>query len=291
MEFPYGKILEPWPDGFVPPELWPEYGDIADPPVICTRELVGGDGSPVGVRWALGPLVFEDYVSKDEPNLEASKKGRLARNRVLMWHRVGRSDTPKGWRQFSQTPWRVDGYVDLAAGDYTERWHKNARRDLRLWKSDFAPTYTIEKLDMPAYSAAYKQSLIAKRAGLDRLRALERRFDAPVKNYIDLWGIRSPEGKIVGGTGIIYSPTHKHSTHLAPFITAEGRSVFAATALIDHWFQESKRKGCPMAITINFWYPSQPKGWRGFSEFKSHFGFDFVAHPPTLYRFQRGKLF
>ncbi len=290
MDFLYGKITPAWPDGFVPPEVWPEYGTLGDPASLCAREHVGIN--PRGTRWGLGPLVFEEYMSDKEPDMEASKHGCLARNRIIMWHRLLRTDIPKGWHLLSRRPWRVDGVIELRHDvDYTSTWNKNARRDLRLWREQFASTYVIERVDLQEYSTAYKNSLVAKRINMDRLYQLERRFETEAKEHINLWVVRSPQGKIIAGTAIIYSPTYKSSAHFSPFIVQEGRSVFAATALVDHWFAQTLQRGYRFAVSTNFWFPSQPKDWKGFSEFKSHFGFIFVEHSPTLYRFRRGKLY
>ncbi len=290
MDFPYGEILPALPDGFQPPEVWPEYGNLADPAGICKREEVGN--FPRGIRWALGPLCFEEYTGDSEPDIDAARGGTLARPRTVMWHRVRRTDTPRGWYAFSKKPWRVDGVCPLQTGDdYTRRWHKNARRDLRLWQETHAQHYTIEPVLLGEYAHAYRQSLVAKRVDLERLYQLERRQQTAAKEHTELWVVRNKNGTIVGGTGVIYSPTCKHSTHFAPFITKEGRGVFAATALVDHWFAQTKERGYSFAVTTNFWFKSQPRGWKGFSEFKSHFGFEFVQYPPTLYKFVGGKIF
>lgn len=290
MQFIYGDILPEMPEGFMAPEDWPEHGTVGDPASICVREEVGV--APKGIRWAFGPICFEEYTSDTEPDLVESEKGALPRPRTIMWHRVQRSDVPKGWYAFSKHPWRIDGVLDLEANsDYTALWHKNARRDLRLWKEQFAPSYRIEKTSLDEYAAAYRTSLIAKRVDLERLYQLERRMNTSAREHIELWIVRNQSGVVIAGTAIIYSPTYKHSTHLAPFITAEGRSAYAATALIEHWFEETRARGYRFAVTTNFWFQGQPKDWRGFSEFKSHFGFSYVAYPPTLYRFKGGKFF
>jgi len=264
MQFIYGDILPKIPEGFVPPEEWPEYGAVAEPAGICAREEVGTH--PRGIRWALWPFCFEEYTSDTEPDLGASRRGALARPRLIMWHRLRRSDTPTGWRAYSHKPWRVDGVRELVSGqDVTDGWHKSARRDLRLWREEFLPTYRIEKISLKEYAQAYRASLIAKRVNIERLLQLERRTGLPAWQHIELWGVRNPSGTIIAGTAIIYSPTHKHSTHFAPFITAEGRDTYAATALMEHWFKESLARGCRFAVSTNFWFAGYPKNWQGFS--------------------------
>ncbi|MDB5225065.1 MAG: hypothetical protein JWL87_17 [Candidatus Adlerbacteria bacterium] len=292
MDFLYGK-LEQAPEGFCPPEMWPEYAIVSQPTWPCTSEGVGKD--PSGVRWGLWPFTFEDYISDKEPNLQESRKGTLARNRVITWERVRKTNIPRGWMQFSRAPSRIDGVLSLDQDqDYTLSWNKNARRDLRIFKDKVASgLYAVVPISMDAFAGAYRQSLIAQRVDLRRLEDLERKFAHPAaQGHIKLWGVRNTQtDAIVAGTAINYSPTYKNSTHIAPFILEEGRHLCAATGLIDHWFAESIKHGCTFATTLNFWFKGQPKEWRGFSEFKSHFGFQFVAYPPRLYKFVLGKIF
>ena len=291
MKFPYGTILPEIPKEFTPPEMWPEYGYLADPAPWCKREQL--QDNPVVIRWSLWPLCFEQYVGDNEPDIARASNGALVYNRFVLWRRMRDNSTPKGWKRGFGV-WRVDGYQLLTQeDDFVKRWNKNARRDLRMWEENHANhTHFIEEITLEEYAAAYKESLIAKKENLDRLRTLERKWCIQtVRQHTILYGVRrKSDGKIVGGSAVIFSPTFKSSTHVAPFILSEGRTIFAATALVHAWFKESLRRGCPTVMTINFYYPGQPKGWKGFSEFKSHFGYEYAAYPPVLWRFVRGKL-
>ena len=292
MEFIYGE-LEQAPEGYCPPEMWPEYSYITQPAPVCAREWVGQE--PRGIRWSLWPFTFEDYYGDTVPDMQASGAGTLARSRIITWERVRPVQKPRGWMQATSLPSRIDGVLPLAAGaDYTERWHKNARRDLRLFKEGLeAGRYTIEPLSWEQFEENYKQSLVAKRVDLTRLDDVRHRLAyAQTRDNIEFWGVRdTATGVLLAGTGIIFSPTHASSTHIAPFILAGGRDIYAATGLIDHWFARTQERGYRFAMTLNFWFKSQPKEWKGFSEFKSHFGFMFVAYPPILYKFVWGKIF
>lgn len=292
MEFQYGTILPNLPDKFVPPEMWPEYGHIADPVSICKRELL--QEKPVVVRWSLWPLTFEQYWGDKKPDVQAHSSGPLARNRIVYWRPLRAIDSaPPGWHRSLEKIFRIDGYQQLTDEDFTLRWNKNARRDLRLWQEKHEnKTHTVEEISPEEYAAAYSESLIAKREGVDRWHDLERKLTVPVmKVNTKLYGLRDfATKKIVAGTAVIYSPTYQSSTHFAPFIHEEARMVYAATALVNYWFEESRKAGCPNVMTTNFWHKGKPKGWRGFSEFKSHFGWDYVAYPPAYWRFVPGKL-
>ena len=290
MHFPYGEILPEIPAEFVPPDMWPEYGALADPVPICRRELVSE--SPVAVRWGVWPLFFEQYWGDQAPDLGASgKRGELAYNRLVLWRRLHDGPAPRGWHRAMGRTVRVDGYQRLE-GDFTTRWNKNARRDLRLWQADYLnKTHHIEPVSFDEYAIAYKKSLISKREGNYRLNELEHKLTVPLsREHTIMLGVRNRSGDIVAGSAVIFSPICKSSTHLAPFIKEEGRATYAATALIHHWFEESLRRGLPVVMSTNFWHPGKPKSWKGFSEFKSHFGFQFVEYPPALWRFKSGKL-
>src|SRR3989344_4400918 len=108
MECIYGPLAKELPDGFAPPEMWPEFPATARPVGICRRELVGTH--PRGVRWSLWPLTFEEYVGDDAPDLKASDKGKLAYNRLVMWRRITPVAPPPGWRAWAKGPWRLDEF-------------------------------------------------------------------------------------------------------------------------------------------------------------------------------------
>lgn len=288
--FPYGTLERSLADGFFPPECWPEYGHFADIEPFFNKERVGKNGE--GLRWSFWPLTFEEYVGDEEPYISLGKEGALAYNRVVQWKRVRSEKVAHGWKTLSNT-WRIDGYFPIQElPDYLAHWKKNARRDLALWKKvEQDGTYAIEEIPLEEYSRAYTGSQVAGRIGRGRLTELQRKLTLPeVSANTTLWGVRNTVSqKLVGGVALIHSPTFRSSTHAAPFMTKEGVGVFASTALMDKWFSEAQRRQDKFLITMTFWYPGQPKRWKGFSEFKSHFGWRYVAYPPILMRFVRGK--
>jgi hypothetical protein len=291
MDFLYGEINPTPPPLVAPPEAWPEYGRLADPMGLCTREEVGQN--PRGIRWSLWPLTFEEYISDTEHDLAASQAGKLARNRLIIWKRIRGGKVPPGWRQASQKPWRIDGYHDLALGpDYTARWHKNARREAHLWHEEHAARYHIEEISLEEFCRAYRASLTAKKAGAALLAALVRMHALPARENIVLWGVRNKKtGDIIAGTAAIFSPTHKSSVRFCPFMLPEARHCYASVALVDHWFAHAQATGIQYLLFTCFWQAGDPKGWRGPAEFKSHFGLSYIAYPPELTRFVVGKIF
>ncbi len=293
MEFPYGEIVKEIPQGLAPPDVWPEFGQIANPPIICAREEVGKN--PKGIRWSLWPLTFENYVGDTEPDLEESKNGRLAFNRVQMWDRVTRTDIPQGWHQFSDKSWRVDGFSMLnPEEDYTSKWHKSARRDLRVWQKEYLnKKCIIEEISFREFRDAYKKSTVAKKVGTALLHVLERKQKVPVaKANSVIWGVRDLKSKkIIAGNVNYYSPTYRSSVREFPFILPEALGGHASIALMDHWIAESLKRNVETIWATFFWFPGAPKDWKGFSAFKAQFGYKYIAYPPILYRFVRGKIF
>jgi hypothetical protein len=289
-DFPYGNVVPAASDIF-PPESWPEFGFVGNPPALCAPERVGE--APRGIRWSLWPLTFEEYISDREPDLAASRKGRLARNRVIMWKRVHVSAAPKEWRETARPHWRVDG-VHRLFEDYRTRWEHNARHDAKVWREKYlGAEYRIDELSTEEFSDAYRQSSVSKKTGGLLLEALLRKLELPErKGAVRLLGVKENKtGRIIAGTAILSSLTLSSSVRECPFMLPESRGIPASTGLIDHWFQESLENGIKNLFFTGFWQKGDPRSWKSFSEFKSHFGLRYYAYPPLLWRFERGKMF
>lgn len=283
------------PENFMPPEAWPEFVHAAMPRTVCTREIVPPAGGPPGIRWGIWPLYFEEYVGDDEPTLASAHQGTLARPRTVMWKRVRRSDTPKGWATLSRRPWRTDGYITLSPGaEYIKQWYKQPRRDLRLWHEQYAGNgYAIEPLSLEEYCDAFAHSTVAQKIGLDGLNILERKWADPVgRQHMELWGVRNTHsGQVIAGLSIRYSPTYHSATYESPFILPEAKRVYAMTALMDHWFARAQAQGATLLVFNSFWRPGEPRSWKPFSLFKSHFNPTYTNYPPTLWKVVGGKIF
>jgi hypothetical protein len=289
IDFPYGEIVSELPEGFMPPDAWPEFGAIATLPPMCQVETVGTH--PEGLRWRLWPLCFEEYISDSEPSLADSAEGKLSSNRVIKWKRIANTDIPPGWHATSKYPWRIDGFCMLDKNiDYTSQWSRIARRHLKIWKE--AHEYRVEEISLDEFAAAYKKSTVASKIGSIGISILKKRYAAAAShNQTMLWGVRNRHtGAIVAGVAVHYLLAHKSAVHECPFVLQEGQLVHAMVGLIDHWFAESIKREVPLQCMTHFWHPGLPKSWQGFSEFKSHFGLKYIAYPPELIRFTRGKL-
>lgn len=293
MDFPYGEIVDRLPQGSNPPESWPEFGLTAGIPPICEKEEVGTD--PHGIRWSLWPLTFEEYISDTEPDLAVSAKGNLARNRLIIWKRISKKTSPAGWRESSPYPWRIDGFHSLSPAEpYEKKWHHNARRDLKVWRERFLDAaYAIETVSEEEFDTAYRKSTIARKIGTSMLSTMQkRRLLLERDGQMELWGVRNRKtGAVIAGTAALFSPGYRSSVRECPFMLAEARGTYASTGLIGHWFENAQGRDMETLFFTSFWHPGEPSAWKGFSEFKSHFGLEYVAYPRPLMRFESGKLF
>jgi hypothetical protein len=280
------------PDSFSPPESWPEYGFIAEPAARMKREIVGRQ--PQGIRYASWPNCFEEYISDIEPDLGESKKGRLARNRDIIWKRITRSDIPLGWRILEDRPWRIDGFFNFEERPYTDSWNRNARRNLHKWHNTFLnKKYVIGGITFEEFLHAYKKSTVVQKAGTFYIDILARKRQMlPAEHHPELWGVRSiANNEIIAGTALHFFSNHKTSVHECPFMLPFAGKVYAPTGLVNHWFNLSLQRGIRTLITPYLWREGDPALWRGPSDFKTHFGFQSISYPPPLIRFVRGKLF
>lgn len=293
MNFPYGEIATDLPANYAPPEMWPEFGTVAHPVTVCAREEVGED--PPGIRWSLWPITFEEYWGNKEPDLEESKKGTLARNRFVAWKRLAKGPVPKGWYPLSRRPGRIDGFYILNKNeDYQSDWSETARRNFKKWKQQQETKgYRIESIEFKEFKEAFKKSTARKKTSAEYIDILDRkRTTLACQGHYTLWGVRDPHsGAIVAGYVSWYSPTYKNSTREFPFMLPEVKKMHASVGLMDHWIAEARTRGAELLVTTHFWYPGETKNWKGFSAFKAQFGYTFVAYPPTLWRFVRGKFF
>lgn len=293
MNISYDSVARPIPPHLAPPEAWPEYGTITMPKTPLSREEV--DAGIPGIRWGLWPFYFEEYISDIEPDVVRANTGRLRYSRWIAWKRLTRTDVPRGWFMLSKRSWRIDAYREVSSSqDYVATWNKNARHNLRLWKEiEHEGRYRLEEVSIEEFAAAYRKSIVSKKIGDELVRVLERKMQMlEVAPHIAIWGVRDTQtGELIAGTGAAYSPTFRTSIRECSFITPAARKVYASTALMDRWFSWAITKGAQYLFFTHFWQKGEPREWKGFSEFKSHFGLTYISYPPTLWRFQKGKFF
>ncbi len=289
----YGETVTQLPDGFVPYQQWSEHNACADVPPFMHPEQVGT--SPIGRRWGLWPIMFEEYVSDTEPDLSVSDPQCKANNRIILWRRLTRNDIPKGWHQPSRTSSKLEGFFELRPDEeYWKKWSKSARYDRRRWHTELLnKKYIIESITIEEFEQTYTKSSIAQKIGKDIFYILKRKaLDKNTAQYVELFGIRVIKtGEVIACMGIIHSPTRNASYYQAGCIRDTTMSEPIMLGLIDHWFAHEVTRSTRFLHAGYSWQKGETKSWKGFSQFKAKFGLCYIACSPLLVRFMRGKLF
>ena len=289
MEFPYGKITPTLPQGCIPYEQWPEFKLEALPQPFCNPVAVGH--SPKGVRWSFWPLTFEEYVSDQEPDLSVSDPHDTARYRFIMWRRVTTTRTPKGWWALSRAPSRVEGFIILRP-DYWRTWSENARRQRKKWLTQIVhKTYTTETVGLTEFEEAYKKSTVARSTLRESIKIAKQMEAASPGTVTYKVAKRLSDGAIKAGFAYIDSSYAKSSYYAVGFYHKDTQDVPLTLGLIDEWFADAEKKGYRFLHLGQFWRPGESRAWKGFSLFKSKLNPIYIAYPPLLWRFARGKVF
>lgn len=285
----YGPILTEAPEGFVPYHQWPEYGLEADVPPFLGPRKVGK--SPVGMYRRIWPIVVEEYVSDTEPVLADSDPHKIALNRAIVWQRIFRQDAPQGWRNLTQRDPQLEGFALLDSQNYTARWSESARRYLRKWQKEYlGRDYAVEPVSVEEFNAAYMKSSVQKDIKEMFKHILLRKASGGAG--IEIWAVRHlPSRTLAAAMAYVTSPTHNASYYLCGFVSPTHEHVPAMVALVDAWHARGLERGMRFLHFGRFWKEGDPEDWKGFSQFKSKFGLQYIAYQPALWRFVRGRLF
>ncbi len=271
---------------YVPYYQWPEYDLLNDLPEHLHRSLVGTN--PVGKRWGLWPLYFEEYISDEEPVLLTNPNDPP---RIVLWRRFASSDPVSGWRMPNLKPSWMEGYADVSP-DYRRTWSKSARYDANKWERASAHLHTIEPVSFDEFSKAYLASSVGKKLEDSRLQVIKRKSLGVHANSVSFIAARHIEsGEIVAGMGIITSESRKQSFYYCGFYRDSGATSNAMTGLIDHWFKTSLERGFTRLHFGQFWIPGESPERRGFSDFKAKFGIAYAQCQTPLWRFVWGRIF
>jgi hypothetical protein len=288
MDFPYGPVIDHLPNGFIPKEQWPEYDLRAEPVPICKREIVGTN--PKGIRWWLGPLCFEEYVSDTEPDLAMSDSGTI-RIRQIRWLRVINSSQPKGWHQLSKKPSRLEGFGEVKEG-YWRNWSESARRYRKKWHTSYHNSlYTIENVSYQEYAQAYATSTVSKSTAGTSLLITTQHAKYRPGDMEFLAARRLIDGKVMAGIALAHSPSTGNSLYLSGFYQESVKEDPLMVGLMDHWYHTSVERHFLYLHFGGFWIPGTPKSAQGYSTFKAKFGLSYIAYPPELMRVRAGRIF
>jgi hypothetical protein len=277
------------PEGFAMYQEWPEYNVAAG--FLPFERAVYLPGMP-GVRKGPWPLTADVFFGDRDPDTfpGAHESGP---NRMQIWQRTFRTDVPLGWFSLSKSISKIEGFVDIRQPEYWANWSDTSTRYRNKWYREcLGKKYLIQNIDFETYRAAYLESTIAKKIHKVMLVNLEKRLSQPQGVHIECTAAKgSKTGEIVAGMAVIHSPTFKASYYQSGFYMDSVKKEPVMVGLFDDWFQRSKQKDFMYLHLGNFWTKGDPRSWKGFSEFKSKFGPNYIAFPPDLLRFKRGSLF
>lgn len=242
------------------------------------QTFLSGNGY-AGHRWNAGPFRFELYYGDTEPILE-----RGVGRRLVYWQTLARMDVPPGWHRAPYMPnYRKTGYAPVGSADaYWSSWTPHAQRHRKRWLAK--PDAEIRDVDLDTFVAAYRHGtidLLLKRMFVWMLR----RKAAAHGDLMRYWLAVTPEGKAIAGLAVLDIPETKTAVHVIAFYTKDAKHSDANYGLIDHWFRDAIRKGWRYLDFDVFRGPTDPRGWEGFSRFKSQFGTRFILYPNPLVRF------
>lgn len=237
------------------------------------KEIIGVRGRQ-GLRFKMGFFHMEIYVCAAEPVIEDFEHFR-----IICWQPLTRIEKPIGWHEdWLYLPSQC-GVVELK-NRYWENWSNHAKRHRQKWLRDEA--HEIVEADLETFSAAYdKNDKVGKFLRANFLKTLRLHLKHHPKDVCLYVARRKDNQNIIGGLAIINYPDISESTHAISFINRTGFKTSVGTGLIDYWYRDSLKKGLRFLNFGLVWKRGDPKGWRGYSQFKKQF-------VPTLlpYRYQ-----
>ncbi|GEM_PF-600796 len=284
-----GKRLLAFPTGYSPPQLWPEFNLSAVLPKFMRPAFIGTN--PTGIYSKVWPFSFEEYISNTEPEIGILDSHQRVPLRVIRWKRLAPEKVPSGWYGISQKFSQVTGIARIPhETPYWMQWSETARRHRRQWLDSYLGThYTIERITSQEFKDAYFKSTLTpftrKTTWNDGIRP---RINQNPDSIVFWGGRRICDREILSGIAVIDSLKHRGSYYLAGFYRKEVGKDPVMTGLFDHWFKESRQQSINYIDFGNFWKKGDPKAWKGFSQFKSKFGVQYIKYQPTLYKFIRG---
>jgi len=278
--FPDQNPSQPFPLGFVTNRMSEASlaKDCAGYPYLT---LAGTKEIP-GLRYAFGPVCWEEFETETEPPLLTAGPKRL-----VFWHPFSFEAKPSLlWKPLPffmpQPIIKQWGYAKLENREsYSKNWSEHARRHRKKWLAQDA--WDIEEISLDAFLEAYRHSpkdflLIAMFSNLLKNKI---RTHGPL---LHLFGARKKNtGKIRAGLAVLDTPEIKSSLHFISFIYPDAQKESVGVGLIDRWFQHGFTNRLRFLDFGAFWAPGSTKDWIGFSNFKAQFSTILYTRPPSVY--------
>jgi hypothetical protein len=185
-----------------------------------------------------------------------------------------------GWFSFELVGTRSDLGILYVQTEYKKKWSESAKRVLRKWQ--LQERYTIAEISLDTYLAVYKNSTVVpfiKQTYSKLLPVYSENYESDLVCY---GVIDTTTGQCIAGLATVYEKETDQSKHISAFLLPEAYKTDAGTALIEHWVQETKARDLSYANFGIVWKKGDPNSWKGYSNFKLHFGLTRVIHQAPL---------
>jgi len=280
--FGCGMIGDPLPRGYQPFHSVDEY--LRRESFRSARYGLGGVPGVHGLRWHHGPLWFERYTTDQEPTITPFDHWRM-----VIWQPIIRLDTPLGWRRsWIQMNARKTCFAEiLEPQNYWAEWSSHAQRHRRRWlkQQEFVGGEVALEEFIEAYRKCRKLMMLKE----DFIKILRRKAGAHGGHVHYFIARHVDTGDIRAGLAVLDIPEAQQSVHIISFIQPDAEAWSVGFGLIDVWFKHGIDHHLRFLDFDLFWAPGDPRGWKGYSNFKRQFGVRYIRYPNPLVKFVRGS--
>lgn len=276
--FGMGKAGDPLPEGYHSFHAVHEY--LRRESLVDKKRQLMGEHGAYGLRWRHGPWWFEGYRADHEPKIQPFDHWRM-----VIWQPITRLDKPQGWyRSWIQMNARKTCFAEIAHPEkYWEAWSSHAQRHRRRWLKQ--EEFVGGDATLEEFVAAYRQCDKLRLLKEDFIKFLQRKAAAHGTRMRYLVARHHTTNEIRAGLAVLDIPEARQSVHIISFIQPDAEKRSVGFGLIDLWFKHGIDHHLRFLDFDLFWALGDPKGWKGYSNFKRQFGVRYICYPNPLIRF------
>ncbi|MFA5933616.1 MAG: methyltransferase domain-containing protein [Candidatus Paceibacterota bacterium] len=281
--FGMGRKGDLLPDNFVHPSQSKKYLLGGSP--SKKSEIIGVNGC-LGIRWNIGPIYIDSYVSDIEPKIDD-----FSSFRIIVWNRISNISKPKHWFSFpldlSPSAFCISDLKNMK-DKYFINWTDRAKRYRKKWLSN--TEFEIVETDFQTFSDAYKKFGKIPRHMISMFLTVLKKQIAIQPENSHLIIARSLKSKqIISGMAFIHLPDISESMHVISFYDHRFAKTGVGTGIIDFWFKNSAENNIRFLNWGAVFMPGNPNKWKGFTEFKYYFNPFIIRNSEPLFKFVFGK--
>lgn len=268
------------PKGFAPPFQSHDYlqGTFYK---NSSHTLLLERNKPLGIRRTLGRVAMDLYTCQEEPILEPFHGFRM-----VVWQPIHPLERPAGWLPWpAPTQPKTHAVAEVLQGDYWIPWSTHAKRHRKKWLA--RTDLVIEEISFEEFANAFEASGKLPRARAGAIEAIRRRMEH-ANHHVFFFGAHDSKGCVVAALAVCDLKDIFLSVHLAAFIHPDFEKTSVGTGLIDAWYARCQKTNIRFAYFDIVWSPGDPKGWRGYSQFKKQFRPHLLTTPLPFVKFTIG---